>query len=427
MNTALFIARRIDLRGSRRRPGAGIIIAIVGISLAMTVMMLSIAVMQGFKDEIRAKITGFESQITIVATDDNGDDNRGDNDISNSNLPVTLTPALSNVISETIPEAQIFPCATRPGVLKTSENFAGIIFKASPPESNDMAFVADHITEGSMPDYNAPADANSIIISRAIASRLELHAGDKVDAYFFAGGGMKMRRFLIAAIYDTHFSDYDTTIAFAPLSMVAKLDKLAENTGSRIEVNGIKGGDDAIEPAAKRLQQALLDAHIARQLDCVYRVDNVHRRGAVYFNWLSLLDTNVAVILALMAAVSGFTLISSLFIIILERVNMIGILKAIGAGNHLVRHIFILVALKLVACGLFIGNIVGLGIIVIQRYTHILPLDAETYYLNFVPVSISWIEVVVLNISVILLSILVLLLPSHIVAGISPARTIRYD
>lgn len=230
----------------------------------------------------------------------------------------------------------------------------------------------------------------------------------------------------MAGVYDTHLTDYDASVVYASPAMIARLDRLGADAGTRIDINGLPS-DALIEPSAKRLQDALLTAYYDRRLPELYRVDNAHRRGAVYFNWLELLDTNVAVILALMAAVSAFTLISSLFIIILERVNMIGILKALGASNSLVRRTFIIVAERLVVRGLVIGNLVSLGLIALQAFTHILPLDADTYYLNYVPVSIGWLDVLALNAGVIVMAALVLLLPSHIVATISPARSIRYD
>ena len=424
MNAALLIARRIDLRGSRRRgSGPGVVIAVAGIALALTVMMISVAVMQGFKKEIRAKVTGFESQLTVNIASENADEFGGETDVATDATPVRLTPELKAIIAETLPGPRAAIAASRPGVLKTDTDFAGVVFSTP----SDSIFVASHVVDGKMPDYSVGNSENDIILSASMMRTLGLSGpGEKIGAYFFSNGGIKARRFTVAGVYDTHLTDYDASVVYASPAMIARLDRLGADAGTRIDINGLPS-DALIEPSAKRLQDALLTAYYDRRLPELYRVDNAHRRGAVYFNWLELLDTNVAVILALMAAVSAFTLISSLFIIILERVNMIGILKAIGASNSLVRRTFIIVAERLVVRGLVIGNLVSLGLIALQAFTHILPLDADTYYLNYVPVSIGWLDVLALNAGVIVMAALVLLLPSHIVATISPARSIRYD
>lgn len=421
MSTALFLARRISLR-SRGGARAGVIIAVTGIALALTVMMLSVAVMQGFKKEIAAKVTGFESQLTVTA--DNGEGNV-ESDLSTDIVPVALTPRLREIIAETLHGVTVNVVATRPGVLKTPGDFSGVVFRGYDADF-DHSFLASNITEGTLPRWSAGGAADSIVISRLTASRLGLAPGDKTGAYFFSNGALKARSFTVAAIYDSHFSDYDAVNVFASLPAIARIDRLPEGAGSRIDINGI--ADDAmIEPAASQLQDALLHAYYEGRLTDVYRVDNIHRSGALYFNWLELLDTNVIVILILMAAVSAFTLISSLFIIILERVNMIGVLKALGASNRLIRHTFIIVAERLVIRGLIIGNAVALTLILLQSHTHFIPLDADSYYLSYVPVSIGWMPVVALNAGVILMSALVLLLPSAIVARISPSRSIRFD
>lgn len=411
-------------RGHGRDTSTGIIIAVTGIALAMTVMMLSVAVIKGFKNEIRAKVTGFESQLTLTATsEDAGGD--ADNDMTTEAEPIELTTELRKIISSVVSGAEMTPTIIRPGVLKTPGSFAGIVLKAY-EGGLSLRFIADHVTQGTMPDFAADSTSNDIVISRLTADRLGLAPGDKADAYFFAQDAMKARRLRIAAVYDTHFDDYDGTYAFASPAMLRRLDRMGAAQATRIDINGLTS-DGAIEPAARSLQTSLLDAYYNGRVTQVYRVDNVHRRGALYFNWLALLDTNVIVILALMGAVAGFTLISSLFIIILDRVRMIGILKALGATNAMIRHTFIIVAERIVVRGLIIGNLLGLGLIALQAMTHFIPLDAETYYLSYVPVEISWTDVALLNLGVIVAAALVLILPSHIVATISPSRSIRFD
>lgn len=214
--------------------------------------------------------------------------------------------------------------------------------------------------------------------------------------------------------------------AFTPLAMLQRLAHVDSITGSVVEISGLD--DSQVDQATSEIHDALL-----RQLTehpgetPLYVIDNVHHTGAVYFTWLSLLDTNVVVILILMAVVSGFTLISCLFILILERVRMIGLLKAMGATNGFVRRIFIYMAQRIVVRGLLIGNIVGIGLLLIQKYCHVLPLDADAYYLDYVPVEIGWWWILLLNICAIILSWLILILPSQAIARLSPAESMRYE
>lgn len=422
-SVAIYVARRLNLTGGGNgNAGPGVVIAVAGIALAVTVMLLSIAIMRGFKNEIRAKVTGFESQITLSQASPDGDIG---GDISNDLGRISMSDTLKLVIDASISDAEVTLAIVRPGVIKTSEDFAGVIFRADDGGAASR-FVGNHVIAGSMPGYQTDSLVNSIVLSRRVADRLDLSVGDKADAYFFVDGNMKARRLNVAAIYETHFGDYDEVYVVSSPSMLRRLDRLDCNMGTRIEINGLATDED-IEPAARLLQQNLLEAYYDGTIAEVYQVDNVNHRGALYLNWLSLLDTNVTVILALMGAVAAFTLISSLFIIILDRVNMIGILKALGATNMLIRRTFILVAERLVVKGLIIGNIVGLGLIAMQRFTHLIPLNPEAYYLDSVPVEINFSDIVILNIAVVVVAAIVLVLPSHIVAGISPSKSIRYD
>lgn len=228
-------------------------------------------------------------------------------------------------------------------------------------------------------------------------------------------------------IYDTHFGDYDGLYVFGSIEMLRRMCGLGSDTGSAIEITGLKS-DEEIDECGRILSSALMQGYYDGTTDrTLYTVANVHDTAALYFNWLSLLDTNVVVILLLMGLVAGLTLVSSLFIIILERVSMIGILKALGAGNRLIERTFIIVAERLVVRGLAIGNAVGLGLIIVQRQWHLLPLNPEAYYLDYVPAEINWWWVLGLNLAVVAVAALVLILPSRIIATLSPASSMRYE
>ena len=430
MNTTpLFIARRIGLgrKGSGRRSATGIIVAVTGISLSIVIMMVAIAVMNGFKDEIRRKVTGFEAQLTI-ALPPPADEMSGDaGSTSLTPRPVSICAAVTEAIEAMRAggyEANAWLASLRPVILKTSDNFKGLVAKGvSDPDG--LSFLAGHITRGKLPDYAADSAHNAIAVSAITANALGLDCGDRVQAYFFGDGAVKVRKLKIGAIYDTRFSDYDRTFVYTSLPLLQSVDRLAPDEGTRIELGGLPDAD--VDAAGALLQATLLDRLYTGRDSVVYQVDNVHRRGAHYFNWLDLLDTNVTVILALMAVVAGFTLVSSLFIIILERVGMIGLLKSVGASNGFIRRIFIIVAERIVLRGMLIGNAVALTLIWLQHTLHIVPLDPDTYYLSHVPMLITWPDVLWLNVGVIVVSVAVLILPSQIVAKVSPARAMRFE
>lgn len=420
MSIEFFIARRMQLTtASGRGSSTGVVIAVAGIALALVVMLVSVSVVLGFKCQIREKVMGFDAQLTVVAQKTYGND-------SVDGTVVKLTPQLRSLIQSALPEgAKLSLVSRRPGILKTDSAFAGIVVKGLASDDNSP-FMRSNIVAGVMPDYAVDSTMYHVVISATAASRLGLVSGDRVNAYFFNGDVPRARRLTVAGIYDTHFGEYDALYAFGSLEMLQRLNGEDADCGSAIEISGLSD-DDTIDRVGRELADALLQGLYSGSIDTLYTVENVHDTAALYFNWLALLDTNVVVILILMALVSGFTLVSSLFIIILERVGMIGILKAIGAGNRMIERTFIIVAERLVARGLIIGNIVGLGVVFIQRAWHLLPLDPEAYYLDYVPVEINWWWVAGLNVAVVAIAALVLILPSRIIATLSPASSMRYE
>lgn len=409
MNVSLWIANRLRLRG-RGGSGAGPVIAVAGVALAVMILEFTLAVSAGFKDGIRERLSGFDAQLTVLSVD---------------NKPVEFTPALERVVSETFPGADVRESIRRPALLKTADAFEGIVFIAQSTEGSDFDFERGNIVEGSWPDYSDSLSVNDIVISAHTASALGLKPGDKVDGTFFVNDAVKLRRYKVAGVYRSNFGEYDRTVAYASLPSIRGVEGLADGESARIDIRGLDM--ERLDEEARQLQQAIVDASVAGRLDRFYTVDSIRRSGAVYFNWLDLLDTNVTVILLLMAIVAAFTLISSLFIIILERVRMIGILKALGASNAFIRRIFILTAERIVLRGMAGGNLIGLFVIYLQERLHFVPLDPDTYYLSYVPVSIGLSDIIWLNIGVIVVSLLVLIIPSQLVASVSPARTMRYE
>ena len=415
MSYELFIARRLRLnREGRRGLSTSIVIAIAGIALAIMIMMASLCIVLGFKDEIRNKVMGFDSHVTIHPESSDYDEE----------AYLTLTPELTDIIKRTGEFTSASLVLQQTGVIKTEDNFQAVIVKGIEP-GDGFDFVRDNIVEGSLPESDTAENRNKVAVSQTTARALQLHPGDRIYAYFFIDGAVKTRRIEVAAIYDTHFGDYDKLYIFAPLSFTQSICGTDSLSGNRLE---LKTADTyRINEAAMHLQEAMMDSAENGHLQGMYSISSVLDTAMMYFNWLELLDTNVAVILILMMIVAGFTLISSLFIIILERVNMIGILKALGATNGEIRRIFIYMAQKIVIRGMIIGDITGITLLLLQQHYRILPLNPDSYYLNYVPVEINWPYIILLNIGVFVISGLTIIVPSHAVSSISPCRTIRYE
>lgn len=419
MKPEIFIARRLNFRRNGNRPQSpAIAVAVIGVALAVIVMTVAVAVMLGFKHEIRDKVMGFDAEISIQAY-------RMTHHNDYVPAPVTLNDTMRSIIADVLPpEATLTLNLRQPAILKTDDNFLGIVLNGLAPDG-DYSFIHKNLIDGTIPDYNDPEAADKIIVSEYMAQALGLAAGDHIRTYFFIDNRIRARNPEIAAIYNSNFGEYDRTVAYCALSLPGRLLGLDSISGGAIAVNGIPAGE--IDQYTDRLQQRLADAYYSGMTDTWYQVDNAYHTGALYFNWLELLDTNVVVILILMACVSGFSLVSSLFIIILERVSTIGLLKAMGAPDSMIRRIFIYMAQRLVIAGLIAGNIIALGAVILQRHTHFLPLDPEAYYLSYVPVELNWWHILAINAGIIAVAWAILLIPAHIIARISPARTMHYE
>lgn len=421
MSLSSFIGSRLSFKQDSRSPSAGVVIAVTGIAISFTIMLLAISVVNGFRDEIVNKFSGFHPQITILPPLPQN------NEVSNIK-PITLDDTLRNRIKAAIPEAEIQLTISQPSMFKTDSTFQGIVIQGVAP-GKSWDFIKSNLETGTVPSAENSA-AESVVISRMTADALHVKTGDKVLTHFFDGNSLRSRKLLITGIYNSHFKDFDNNLAFSPVKMLQGVYEIDSITASSISLNGMEL--QQVPAKAEYLYQSLL-AESMRDLEDngdsagVYRVDNIYSQCAQYISWLNLLDTNVIVIIILMAFVSAFTLISSLFIIILERVNMIGLFKAIGATNRQIRGIFIFMAQRLVVRGLLIGNLLSIGVILLQQHFHFLPLNPDAYYLNFVPMQLSPLPIIILNIAVIIIAYLILILPSQLISKISITKSIRYE
>ncbi len=407
MNLPLQIALRLQLRRTSdgRKSSPGVAIATVGVAIAVAVMLLSVGIASGFKQQIYDKISGFDASLTVSAP---------------SNEPITISEALLRTVSGTLPDGfAAAPSVDLPAIVKTDSAFCGLVVRSLPDESASR-FIIDNIVEG---EPRAAADGE-IIISRATALQLGIGLGDRPFVCYFVDGGIKSRRATVSAIYDTHFADFDTQLAWSSATTLRRVGRLSDDQATNLLIYNIV--EPMIDTSAARLQNALT-AMAAQSGGRHLEVSSVHSRGALYFSWLDLLDTNVVVILSLMAIVAAFTLVASTFIIILERVQTISILKTLGMTNNSIRSIFVWMGLRIVTLGLAAGNAIGLGVLVCQGQFRFIPLNPDTYYLDAVPVQIDWLSVAALNIAAIILTAFILLIPTHVICRMQVSQTSKFE
>ena len=382
-------------------------------AIGLAVMIVSVSVVFGFKHTIRDKIVGFGSHIQVA-------------DFmtlqTSETQPIQMDDSVMNVLKKQPGVKHVQRYAMTQGILKTDNDFLGVVFKGVGPEF-DSTFIHQNMIEGSIPHFSDKKSQNRILISKAMSDQLGLKCGEKIFAYFINQDGVRMRRFTISGIYQTNLSQYDNTICFTDLYTAVKLNGWEDNqaTGAEISVNDFNKMDITEDAIVKNVNRTT-DSY-----GHTYTSKNIKELNRQIFSWLELLDLNVWIILAIMTAVAGVTMISGLLIIILERTSMIGVLKALGARNKMVRHTFLWFAAFIIGKGLIIGNILGIGIILLQKFTGFAKLDPATYYVSTVPAELNPIIIVLLNAMTMLICIFVLIAPSYLISHIHPAKSMRYE
>jgi len=413
LNLEFFIAKRIHFQQDKKnisRPAVRI--AIIGIALGLAVMIVSVAVVIGFKNEIRNKTIGFAGHIQITNFDNNN---------TYAMQPITMDTALIQKISSINGVSHVERFATKPGIIKTNTEFQGIVIKGVGKDFN-WDFFKQNLIEGRLINVSESDPKNEIVISKYLASLLNLKIGDSFFTYFIQEQ-VRARKFKIVGIYSTNFIEYDKLFIVSDIRHVQILNDWDSASFSGLEV--FINDFDKIDELGDRVYDAT--ANIFNKDGNAYTTQTVKQINPQIFSWLDLLDMNVWVILFLMLAVSGFNMISGLLILILERTNMIGILKSIGAADWSIRKVFLYHSLFLVGKGLFWGNIIGLSLCALQYYTGIIPLDPEAYYVAKVPVSFNWLYWLLLNIGTLIASLLMMVGPSYLITKINPAKIIRYE
>jgi lipoprotein-releasing system permease protein len=423
LNTELFIAKRIIFSGAQKgRISRPIVkIAIWGIALGMAVMIITLAVVSGFQKEIRNKVIGFGSHIELSNYDVNN---------SQEPSPVEKNYSLIRLIKALpgVNHVQVF--AIKAGIIKAQDDLLGVVMKGVGKDF-DWNFFKQNIVEGTYFTVSDTGLSNRILISRYIANKLKLHTGDKFKMYFIQDNQQRQRAFRVSGIYETGLEGFDNYMVFADIGHVQKLNNWDSTKVAGYEV--LLNNFTLLEPVNDRISDELSkmypDIHATDSLHqaAVLQSRTIKDRNPQIFNWLDFTDTNAEIIIALMLFVAVINMTSALLILILERTNMIGLLKAMGATNGIVRRIFLYNAAWLIGQGLFIGNIIGISISLIQQYTHFIPLNQESYYMPYVPVQVDVISLLGINLLTLVVCLLVLFLPSIIITRITPLKAIRFS
>ena len=415
MNLSFFIAKRIysDKGDKRKVSRPAIHIATAGVAIGLAVMILTVSVVLGFKHTIRDKVIGFGSHIQVAnfLTMQSSDP-----------YPICIDDSIMRVIKGIEGVAHVERFALTQGILKTDEDFLGISFKGIGPEY-DLSFIKSNLKSGSLPSFSDSANKGNLLLSSATADKMNLKTGDKVYAYFISDTGVKMRRFTVSGIFQTNMSQFDNSLCFTDLYTARKLNNWDGQlcSGAEVRVADLQ----LIEAVASRIADK-----VNRTTDHegnIFSSQTIYESYPQIFSWLSLLDVNVWIILALMICVAGFTMISGLLIIILERTQMIGVLKALGMKGASVRHTFLWFAVFIIGKGMLIGDLLAAAIIVLQRQTGFISLDPTTYYVSEAPTEVNLPAFLLVNAATLLISVLVLVGPSFLISHIHPAKSMRYE
>lgn len=416
MNTELFIARRIigkkDSKGNISRPIVNI--AVAAIAIGLCVMIMSVSIVTGFKKEIRKKVVGFGSHIQIVNHDSN---------FSFETIPISKKQGFIDDVQrlESVKHIQVY--ATKAGIIKSGDQNQGIVLKGIGPDF-DWSFFKANLIEGDHFELTDTGLCNSVLISKYISSLLQLEVDSTLKVFFIdEKGRLRGRPLTVSGIYDTGYEEFDKTFALVDIKHIQKLNAWNEDLISGFEI--MLHNYSFLEETTIEIRNMV--AYTYNEDGGKLKVENIREKYSQEFGWLDLQDINVWVILIIMTIVAGINMISSILILILERTNMIGILKSLGTQNWSVRKIFLYNAAFLIGKGLFWGNLIGIGLSLLQLYFNIVPLDPATYYIDTVPINFNILHILLLNAGTFMVIVAMLIIPSVIITKISPVDAIRFN
>lgn len=415
MNLPLFLSKKIygtkEEKKKVSRPA--IRIATIGVAVGLAVMVVAVSVVLGFKNTIRDKVVGFGSHIQVA------------NFMTlqtSEQYPIQINDSVLDALRRIEGVNHVQRYSYTQGILKTDENFLGVNFKGV-GEEWDSTFIHNNMVEGSIPKFSSENNSSKILVSQSIADKLHLKCGQRIFAYFINNQGVRTRRFTINGIYRTNLSQYDDVTCFTDLYTSVKLNgwEKDQTLGAEIAVNDFNQLQLVADRIINKVNKTI------DKYGSTYSSKNIKEIAPQTFAWLDLLNLNVWIILALMALVASVTMVSGLFIIILERTSMIGILKALGARNSSIRHTFLYFGAYIIIKGLIFGNIIAGIIITVQRLFGVIKLDPHTYYVSTVPMEINIPFFIAINIATLIICVLVLIIPSFLISHIHPAKAIRFE
>lgn len=406
MKATRFISSRIFSLSKENLSSIVMKIAMLSIALGIAIMLISISVVVGFKNQIKDKVVGFVSPIQIQ--------------LLNQNESIEETPFVYDSLVKSRLQfpfiESIHLTANKAGIIKTDSEIHGIVLKGVDKDYN-WDYITSNIVMGSVPSYSDNERSNDILISKIISDKMQLNVGDEVRVWF-VGEDMKARgrKFLVKGIYETGLVECDERFVYCDLNQIRRLNGWKNNEVGHIELTLAEGTD---ADAANSIIYYSIPTNLIS-----FTASDLYPQ---IFDWLALQDMNVVIIIALMLLVSGITIISMLLIIVLERTSTIGILKSMGADNAFIRKIFLQRSRRILLIGMLFGNLFGIGLCVIQKYTEFIKLSAETYYLSSVPIELNWNYIVMLNVGTFVLWVLMMLIPTMVINNVKPSKSIRFE
>ncbi len=412
MNLELFIARRLygTRKGVRHISRPAVAIAQWGVTIGAVIMIASICIIVGFKQQVREKVFGFGGHVQMMTYNGNA--------VGES--PLTIDDEFMERLGDIRNVATVQQYVQKTGIIMGEKEYEGVAVKGI-GKDYDLSFIESHIIEGSMPTFCDTTPSGSIVISRLIAEKIGVKTGDRINIYFL-DKGIKARKLTIGAIYNTHLNEFDAAMAYTDIYTTRGINDWENDKVSGIEIRL----DDysLMENTVEDICDVALYATSMNEEQII--VPTIEELNPAMFAWLGVLDQTVWMILFLVVMIAAFTMISGLLIIILEKGNLIGILKAVGAKNVSIRKIFIYYAGFIIGKGLIIGNIIGIGLCLLQQHFKIVAVDPEMYYMDRVPIEFTWL-LVPMNIAMFVISVAALVLPSMIISRIEPTKAIKFE
>ncbi len=407
----------MKLDSGQQKGSPSLTVALVGIVLAVVVMILSIAIVMGFKGEISGKIMHLDAHLRVTNAALGIDENYATVNGREVREAITEDGTFAPLVES------VSLIADKSAILKTDENFMGINFRGV-DSGHDFRFLKSKLVEGDIPEVADTATSNQIMISKTVADRLLLHAGDKVHTYFI-DNNIKVRNLTVSGVFETDLEAFDNAYIVGGIGIIQGVNGWNSDTGTQVAIN-MKNTSN-LDNDGYSLYSLLAESSVKHESKNLFVVTTTEQNNLPFFAWLQMLDLNVVIILTLMMVVAAFTLISAMLMIVLERIRVIGNFKALGATNGSIRRIFIFLTGKLILKALIIGNIIGIGLCLLQKYGHIVRLDPSAYYMPYVPISLSIPALLALNLGIIVVSYLTLLGASHIISTIKPTATMRFE